>query len=186
MEKRDRLSRAVKTIAWGYILLHLHFNLGTLDILPDWLGLVLILKALPALTEQCPSSAVLRPFAVGLAIWEGVEWLFCLFGASLELGVLGIIGSIAALYFRFQLITEISRGAEAHNCPQAGRLRILRNVDAVMITLFALPIPWDRFEALSILLIIVEICAALLICGSLFSLSRYLVDPLPYLEQEMN
>ena len=30
------LSTAVRKIAWGYVFLHLHFNLGTLDILPDW------------------------------------------------------------------------------------------------------------------------------------------------------
>ena len=108
MTKRYNLSQAIRSIAWGYVLLHLHFNLGRLDILPDWLGLVLILKALPDLTEQCPSAGLLRPFAMGLAIWEGIQWLFFLFGAALDLGFLDIIGSIVALYFRFQLMTEIA------------------------------------------------------------------------------
>ena len=176
MTKRYNLSRAIRSIAWGYVLLHLHFNLGRLDILPDWLGLVLILKALPDLTEQCPSAGLLRPFAMGLAIWEGIQWLFFLFGAALDLGFLDIIGSIVALYFRFQLMTEIAHAAQAHNCPHERKLLILRNVDAVFITLFALPIPWARVEALSLLLIVIEVCVTFWICGTLFSLARYMLD----------
>ena len=176
MTKRYNLSQAIRSIAWGYVLLHLHINLGTLDILPDWLGLILILKALPALTEQCPSAKLLHPFAAGLAIWEGIAWIFFLFGASLDLGFLDIIGSIVALYFRFQLMTEVAHAAANYNCPQHSKLLILRNVDAVMITLFALPIPWDRIEVLSFLLILVEIGAMIWICGTLFSLARYLLD----------
>ena len=36
MTSRSALSSAVGKIAWGYLFLHLHINLGALDILPDW------------------------------------------------------------------------------------------------------------------------------------------------------
>lgn len=182
MKERESLARAVKSIAWGFLLLHLHFNLGTLDILPDWLGMVLILWALPELAKHTASAGLLRPFAILLSLWEGVEWLFALFGTTLDLGFLGIIGSIVALYFRFQLLTEVARIAGKFNCPQERSMLVLRNVDAVMITLFALPIPWDKLEVLAFLLIILEVIVALWIGGKLFSLSRSLAETDPGFE----
>lgn len=176
MKEREQLVSAVRSIAWGYILLHLHFNLGTLDILPDWGGICLILKALPTLAQHTESTKLLRPFGIGLAIWEGICWICALLGMTLDLGVLNIVASIVSLYFRFQLLTEVARIAERYGCPQDRKLLVLRNVDAVIITVLALPIPWNELEVLVLLIAIVGIIAALWICGTLFSLARHLQD----------
>jgi len=66
----QKLCSAVKSIAWGYILIHLHLNLGTIDILPDFAGYLLILGALPALGQPEPSALLLKPFCVGLVLWN--------------------------------------------------------------------------------------------------------------------
>ena len=80
---REKLAGAVKFIAWGYILLHLNFNLGTLNILPNWLGYVLMLQALPILGNDEPSAPLLRPLGIILALWEGALWALAIFGGSL-------------------------------------------------------------------------------------------------------
>ncbi len=77
MERR-RLADGVKLIALGYLLLHLDLNLGALNILPNWLGYILILKALPALGEYEPSALLLRPIGILLALWgvSSGSWLY--------------------------------------------------------------------------------------------------------------
>lgn len=172
MKGREELVAAVRRVAWGFVLLHFHFNLGSLDILPDWGGICLILKAIPVLTRHSESTGLLRPFGVGLAAWEGMEWCCTLVGANLDLGVLSIVTTIVSLYFRFQLLTELVRIAQRYGCPQDSRLLVLRNVDAVIITVLALPIPWEELEPFMLLIIVVAVVAAALICGALFSLAR--------------
>ena len=77
---REELADAVKRIAWGYVLLHVNVNLGSLNILPNWLGYLLILGVLPMLGEREPSALLLRPLGILLALWEGVLWALTLFG----------------------------------------------------------------------------------------------------------
>jgi hypothetical protein len=35
---RRSLIDAIGRVAWGYLFLHLNFSLGTLNLLPNWLG----------------------------------------------------------------------------------------------------------------------------------------------------
>ena len=37
---------ALSRIAWAYLLIHLHFRLNNLDVLPDWAGYLLIFSAI--------------------------------------------------------------------------------------------------------------------------------------------
>lgn len=172
MKGREELVAAVRRTAWGFVLLHFHFNLGSLDILPDWGGICLILKAIPVLTRHSQSAGLLRPFGIGLAIWEGIHWICAALGITLDLGFLSIVSSIVSLYFRFQLLTELARIGECYQCPQHKKLLVLRNLDAVIITVLALPIPWEELEPFILLIIVVAVVAAALICGALFSLAR--------------
>ena len=41
-ENKLDLCMAVKQIAWGYVLLHFNINLGTFNMLPNWLGYLLM------------------------------------------------------------------------------------------------------------------------------------------------
>ena len=52
----EHLCNALRHIAWGYILIHVHINLGTIDILPDFAGYLLLLGALPILGQLEPSA----------------------------------------------------------------------------------------------------------------------------------
>lgn len=187
MPDRKKLSHAVKSIAWGYVLVHLHFNLGTLDLLPDWLGILLILKALPTLSQFSESVGLLRPFAILLALWEGIDWILAALGIAPELAILSVIGTIISLYFRFQLMTEVAQAAEYCHCPQQNKLLLLRNVDAVSLTLFTVPIPWGEYEILSFLMILVAVFITCWICKVLFSLARSLGElPAPSDEPEIH
>lgn len=174
-----KLSDAVKRIAWGYLLIHLHFNLGTLDLLPDWLGYWFMTAALPVLAEEEPSAALLRPFGLILTGWAGIEWVLKLLGSDAQLGILSLLVSIISLYFHFQLLTNLASICEKWDCPQTGKLRTLRTVQTVICTLLALPLDWVNWEPVAYIVLIVGVVAAIWISMVLFSLRRSLEERLP-------
>lgn len=172
--ERQRLADSVKLIAYGYLLLHLNFNLGTLNVLPNWLGYILILRALPALGEYEPSALLLRPLGILLALWEGVLWTVDLVGSSLTGYLFTVIATVIELYFHFQLLTNLADIAESCNCPEHKRILTLRTVRTVLITLFALPVPWDSYKILTVGMMVVFIVVAVWLCTVLFSFRRSL------------
>ena len=52
MEERKGLYSSLGKIAWGYALIYLHFNINTIDLLPDWAGWLLIYSALPGIAGE--------------------------------------------------------------------------------------------------------------------------------------
>lgn len=176
MNGRTQLGTAVKRIAWAYVLLHVHFNLGTLDLLPDWAGYLMILSALPALAAEEESAGLLKPFGIILAAWAAVQWVIALVGGSWDGGWLGLIETVVSLYFHFQLLTNLAAISEKYNCPETRRILTLRTVQTVLTTILALPLPWEEWEPAAYLLLIVSLVVVIWICRVLFSLRRSLED----------
>ncbi len=171
MEQKD-ICHAVKQIAWGYILIHLHFKIGALDLLPDWLGYFLFFTALPSLAIFVPSSLLLKPFSILLTVWKVVFWILSLFAIS-SFGYLpDILISIIALYFHFQLLTNLAELAKQQNCPQEESILLLRTIRTILSTLFILPFPWNQY--VTILILIVQIILVIWLCSVLFSFSKSL------------
>lgn len=177
MDEYKPLPAAVKRIAWGYLLIHLHFNLGTIDLLPDWLGYWFMLSALPVLAEEVPTASLLRPFGILLTGWYAVDWVLKMLGTGVGTGILSLLVSIVSLYFHFQLLTDLAAISEKYGCPQTARLRTLRTVQTVVCTILALPLNWVDWEPLAYIVLFAGIIAAIWIAVVLFSLRRSLEDP---------
>lgn len=181
MSDRERFCRALKLIVWGCVLIYLDFNLGTLDILPDWLGYMLILKALPIVGESEKSADLLKPLGIFLAVWEGVLWLINTFGISIEAGLVGIgfdfvgyITAVVVMYFNFQLFTDIANSAVRFGSIKNGKILRLRTVNTVLATILELPLPWKKAEAGAFILMAVLASVTVWICITLFSLKKEL------------
>lgn len=110
---QERLSSIAKKLGWGYILIHAHINLGTLDILPDWLGYLLIYQAICLLEDEEESAGLLKPMGIGLGAWAGICWVMKLFGVSVNMYLITLIVSVISLYFHFQLLTNMRRWRKA-------------------------------------------------------------------------
>lgn len=183
MTDREQLGKAIQFIAWGYVLLYLDINLGPVNILPNWLGFLLILRALPIIAEEVPSAALLRPLCSLLATWDGIQWLATCFGITTELNIivciftiLTVIASVAGLYFHFQLLTDLATMSEQYNCPRTDRLLRLRTVNTLITTVFALPLPWETVEWLAIVALLVFLFISIWICVVLFSLKGAIME----------
>lgn len=172
MKRETVLSSTVGKIAWGYILLYFDINLGTLDLLPAWLGYLLFFFALPVVADVCPTAGLLRGFAAGLTVWNGITWLF---GSEWAPVLVGVLVSVVSLYFHFQLLTELADLAEAYDCPQQQRILTLRTVNTVLQTLFIVASLWlEEQEGLAIVLLIVNLLVLVWICVTLFGLRKAL------------
>jgi hypothetical protein len=173
---RQRLIDSVKLVAKAYFVLYLNINFGTLNMLPNWLSYILILKALPILAEYAPSALLLRPVGILLAVWEGILWLAALFGWGFDGYIIGVIASIVSLYFHFQLLTNLSDIAEGFYCPEHKKILTLRTVQAVLITLLAMPLPWAEYKALAVSAALAHFVIMIWIWSVLFSFTRSLED----------
>lgn len=174
MNESKKAAYAVKLIAVGYLFMYLNVNLLTIDVLPDFVCYILILKALPYLAEDEPSALLLRPLGIILLIWQTLQWLFGIFSFSAELYGLGIIISIINLYFHFQLLTNIAHIAEKYDCPQKRKLLVLRTVQTLLLTVMAIPVPWNTYLPVTIAILVVQLIIAFWICAVLFSLKNSL------------
>ena len=134
---------ALSLIAWGTLLLFVNITVGNLNLLPNWLGYLLICRALPAVGEEEPEALLLKPLCAALALWEGLLWLLLLFGTVPDWPVVRLAFSVIFLYFDFQLLSNLASTAKRHGCQEEKSLRRLRNIRAVLNTLLALPFGWE-------------------------------------------
>ena len=175
--------RGLSHAAWGYFLLHIDFNLGTVSILPKFVGYLLLLSAIGKLSGERRDLALLRPLCILLAVWNGVDWLFSWMGADPDklCPPLNIVISVAWLYFHFQFLTDMAALAEQYQ-PEGDNLDqrlISRRTAYIVLTTVAfiiLYLPVGRFEeqrgyavaALAVVLLVV----AVFIMKSMFDLRR--------------
>ena len=86
---------------WGFFFIFLNFSLNfngaSLQLLPDWLGFILLYLACGELLGESEMFQKPRPFCVGLAIYTGILWLLDLLGIGADLGIFSWILALAAL-----------------------------------------------------------------------------------------
>ena len=172
--------------AWGYFFLHFDFNLGTVSIFPRFVGWLLLLSACEKLSGQRRDLALLRPLAVLLAVWHGLDWLLSWGGAGVNGHILflDLLTAVAGLYFHFQFLTDMAALAARYQPEGAGldgQLCSRRTVYVVLTTLFALlgdldlliKLPEYWGEVLAIGMLVTALIAAFMIMAALFRLRRY-------------
>ena len=106
---------ALSRIAWAYLLIHLHFRLNNLDLLPDWAGYLLIFSAIGLLAGELRDLPLLRPFCILLGAVSGVDWLsFLLTGAEFtgRFFLLSALITCGAVYLHIQLRNALAALAD--------------------------------------------------------------------------
>lgn len=114
----------MKKLFFGFLLLFLSFHLSIndhrLELLPDFVGYLLLMKGMDELAGESGYFQNARPFAVGMAIYTAIVWVGDLLavapGENLLSTLLRLIALAAALYIEWMLIQgvlemEQTRGA---------------------------------------------------------------------------
>lgn len=138
----EKLYRGVSHAAWAYFFLYFNINLGSLNILPNFLCYLLLWSAIGCLEEEERDLTLLRPLCVLLGVWSGADWVLTLLGGTLDGRFLpmDLLISVAAIYFHFQLFTDFAHLAARYQPPGEeldGRLLRLRTIHTLFLTAFA-------------------------------------------------
>lgn len=179
MTEREELSYAVKRIGIGYLFTYLSINLWTIDIFPDFVCWLFILKTLPILKKDEPSAALLKPFGTALFVYDLIIWGLNIFGIPFGLRIVAIVMKIVTIYFNFQLLTNLADIAQKYGCPQRKKLLQLRAAQAVFVTILAVPLNLHNEEAnliVGIALATAGLIIGFWICSTLFSFKRSLLN----------
>lgn len=190
----EKLYRGVSHAAWAYFFLYFNVNLNTLNILPNFVCYLLLWSAIGCLEEEERDLTLLRPLCVLLGVWAGADWVFTLFGGTLDgqFRPMDLLISVAAIYFHFQLFTDFAHLAARYQ-PQGEELDRsllrLRTVHTLLLTAFAVltwPFPngtqfsfsdgsfQEKLVGLLFLgMALVAMVVALMLMFGLFSLRKY-------------
>ena len=155
MTDRDTLYRGLSHAAWGYLFLNLDINLGTVSILPRFVGYLLFRAAIDELraTRRDLDGHVL---------------------------FLDLLAAVIGIYFQFQFLTDVAALAEANQPPGNGldgQILHWRTVETVLVTALCLTghLPealgsWRELltGALAVVYVIVGLC----LMGAMFSLRK--------------
>ena len=190
MEQRmdGTLYSGVSRAAWGYFFLYFHLNVnfsgGTLGLIPSFIGFLLFYSAIGLLAEDIPALALLRKFALLLAVWYGAEWLLAWGNGQLNgwSQFLDLLVCLVELYFHFQFLTNLATLAETYQPLEldlAGRLRGIRTLQVILHTAVMLlefvrawiPELWTMVTLVSA---VVYFIAGICMMHALFRLRRYL------------
>ena len=193
MTDRQTLYDALSKAAWGYFLLYFDFKLGTVSILPSFVGFLLCLSAIKLLKDERRDLELLRPLGTLLAVWHGGNWLASWLGTTLDgrFPIVDLIISLAGVYFHFQMLTDYAALAAKYQQPDQDldrRLLKWRTWQTVLLTAMSLcahPLRFltDLWEPTLLILALAGLVTSLCIMLTLFDLRRIFreesVSPLP-------
>lgn len=183
MTDRERIYTGLSHAAWGYFFLTIDFNLGSVSILPRFVGWLLALSAIGKLSPERRELLLLRPLAILEGLWSGADWLLSWGGGGMEGHILFLDLVIAAvtLYFHFQYLTDLAVLAERFQSLEGDldrRLRRRRTADALLFTAISLSgtlrdlLPWAGWEPVILGETLAGVLLALTIMANLFELRR--------------
>lgn len=161
-EQKTTLCKALKQCMWGYFFLYFNINLNTIDLLPSWVGYLLFYQAIKTgLPQHERSAGLLKPLAIGLGIYQFLSWIINIFNIAIDFNILDDIIAVIALYFQFQLLTNLAGIAGKYHCPHQKSLLTLRNIQTILTTVMLFVLHFDSYGFLLFLLVvqlIVGIC----------------------------
>ena len=165
MDKKEQLSQALRKIFWGYIFLYFDINLGTISILPKWIGYIFFYQAIrDCIEEEEESAKLLKPICMILAIYQLINWFMVIFGLGIDILILSELFAVIALYFHFQFLTNLANIADKYSCPITNTLMSLRTIHTVMMTILTFTLHFNEIEWLSLMIMVAQVFITIFIC----------------------
>lgn len=105
----------MKKIFTGMLFVFLDFmltlNTSRIELIPDFIGYILIVKGLMELSDESFWFGKVRPYAIGMAIYSGILYVFDLFGMTNSTGVLSwvleLFSTGISLYISYGIVMGV-------------------------------------------------------------------------------
>lgn len=107
----------MKKIFWGFFFIFLDFSLNfnqySLNILPDFVGYLLLFQGTRALAEESCNFKSVQPFTVGMAVYTAILWLGALLGINSGAygqtltWMLDLVSLVVSLYIAWVLVQGV-------------------------------------------------------------------------------
>lgn len=184
MTTYTKLYDGISKVAWGYLFLYFDINIGTVSILPSFVGYILFLQAIRLLEDEERELTLIRTLGFILTVWNVIEWVAKWFSLSFGQNwqFINIIIGLINLYFHFQLITNLATIATKYQqvgYEQDKKLLKYRTVQTIMLTVFLVTTNLsslfiEAWAYISLALGIVYIIVCICLMKALFDLRKCL------------
>lgn len=176
----ENTQKAILKFAWGYFFLYFNINIGTLNILPSFVGYLLFLSAIGDLSQEEKSIKLLKPFGIILCIWEFISWILDAFAVGFNLSLIVVLIGIIEIYFHFQALTNIASIATKFQKADMSfdkKFLALRTIQSAMLTVLtvfnSLKMYFNEYvKYMSIAFAIVALVVSLIIMFTMFSFRK--------------
>lgn len=141
MTDYTKVYNGISKVIWGYFFLYFNINLGTISILPSFVGYFLFSGAIDLLKDEERELSLLKQLCMILGVWEGIEWLANCVGYIFDgkWQFINLIIGLLNLYFHFQFITNLASIAIKHQqegCIYDKKLLKYRTILTILQTIF--------------------------------------------------
>ncbi len=180
MTDSQKLYSGIGRAAWGYLFVYFNINLGSVSILPAFVGYLLFLSAIECLRPEERELGLLKALGVILTLWHGASWLASFVNISIDgmLPFVDIVVGVVNIYFHFQLITNLASIAGKYGKEDGdlgAKLLSLRTFQTLLLTaviIFGYFSEWteDFGVFISICIAIIYLIAGILLMRTLFKL----------------
>lgn len=182
MIDRQKLYDGIGKAAWGYLFIYFNINLGSFNILPNFVGYLLFHSAIKELCDEERELDLLNTLVGILTLWHIASWIGDLIAFDLGdlIPIADIIISVVNIYFHFQLLTNLASIAAKYQPEGEGldrRILNCRTFQTLMLTsAIILLYLADRLDVFgryaSLFVAILYLIAAAIMMKTLFDLRR--------------
>lgn len=106
----------MSSIFWGFFFIFLNFNLTVnghvLNLLPPFVGYLLVMRGSREMEAESDLFAHIRPFALGMAVYTGILWLGDLLAVTGQSGWLGVLLSLVATVVSLYVAWAVVRAVQ--------------------------------------------------------------------------
>ena len=124
------IKKALTFIAFGFLFTLVNINLTlngtTVNIMPDFVGWILIYLSLGCLGDYAKDKQYLKVFALLIAVVKAALWLADIIKPEIDLETVKAITGLADTVFMFIFFGIIEKIAEDHNSTRTDTIRTLK------------------------------------------------------------
>ena len=136
MDTQKGVRRAAVGFLFTLVNININFGDSVLDLMPDFVGWILLTMACDLLADYLRNETWLRPLAIGLAVLHTVRWVCALIPA--EIAVVNLLAGIGAAVFMFFFFGGLERIAQERGSQRLTTLTTLKYLNAIVYILLAL------------------------------------------------